>query len=126
MRNNVFLLVLLACASCQPSNRMSATSSFPPQAKQPIEQAREHLLTLGFTNVDQEIVFKADDKNSSWLAHVVSFPGVMSIPSVKDMHLDQKIYWAVYFRPKSGGKGGDGFVFIEKATGRIIGSIFGE
>ncbi len=46
------------------------------------------------------------------------------------MKLAERSYWAVYFAPQPTAgntiKGGDAYVFVDRATGEIIGTLFGK
>lgn len=46
------------------------------------------------------------------------------------MKLAERSYWAIYFAPQptagSTIKGGDAYVFIDRVTGEVMGTLFGK
>lgn len=86
-----------------------------------------------FCNANFEII-DADNENTKWNNSVLANPKILDDENIRQMELEKKKYWAIYYLIKhepvmvDGVKmrvigGGAGFVFIEKKTGRLIGML---
>ncbi|MBI5748480.1 MAG: hypothetical protein HZA00_05085 [Nitrospinae bacterium] len=92
--------------------------------KEAIEIGKRELKKLGF---DTEIMtVMADEENTAWKEFVSSNPSVMESKSVREMKLNKKNYWAIYYVPKEIALGGDAWVFIDIKDRSVIGMILGE
>lgn len=92
-----------------------------------IEIGKKELIKIDPLSWDKELSVKADDDNTVWNSHIKSSPSVLKNENVKKMQLGKKNYWAIYYVPKNySGKGGDGFVFIDRSDGKVIGRLLGE
>lgn len=72
-----------------------------------------------------ELTVNIDDKNSLWEEYIKSGPILEYDQALKNT-LENKEYWAIYYRPKRLQKGGDLFVFIDKHTGEVLTSAKGK
>lgn len=88
------------------------------------EIAKEELRNRGYKVDDMNI--RADEKNTAWEKKISKDPKVIQRKIVKRLNLEDKQYRAIYFEPKSKGKGGDAWVFVDSDNGEIIGVILGE
>lgn len=88
-----------------------------------INIGRLELKRVAYPYSQENTIVQADDFNSYWYKHVKSSPAVLKTQHIKDMSLGSYKYWAIYYAPK---KGGDAFVFIDRANGEIIGILLGE
>jgi hypothetical protein len=87
-----------------------------------------------FCNQDFEII-DADEKNTRWEKAIATAPQILDLDNIKQMKLNNKEYWAIYFQKKKEtikmGKDvmilvddRSAYVFIEKDTGKLIGFLF--
>lgn len=74
-----------------------------------------------------QVNITSDDENGGWKEYVSSSPSVLNENSIKNLNLNKKDYWAIYFAPK-GEKtlGGDAWVFVDRDEGKIIAVILGQ
>lgn len=87
--------------------------------------AGEELAKLSYDIESMEVT--ADEQNSKWEKYVSIEPSVLDGKTVKGMRLEDKDYWAIYFRPeKRSVLGGDAWVFVDKASGKVIGILRGR
>ena len=74
----------------------------------------------------KNLKIEADDDNSIWNDQIQFDTFTLEDPWIKQMELDKKQCWAIYFAPKksfwrgSVMLGGSAFVFIDKSDGSVI------
>ena len=86
-------------------------------AKQELEKSGVDVETMDVT---------ADDQNTAWEKFVAIQPSVLEGERVKAMDLGEKDYWAIHHSPRAGVLGGDTWVFVDKATAKVIGVVRGR
>ena len=70
-----------------------------------------------------EKILKADDR----LLSKDKDKKLLSSVTLKRLNLSEKNYWAIYFHPKDENTlGGDGWFFVDKDSGCLIGYFLGE
>ncbi|MDD5223291.1 MAG: hypothetical protein PHE84_04820 [bacterium] len=77
----------------------------------------------------ETVGIKADDNNTRWNDEVYRNPRIWLSPNIQEMHLGGKNYWAIYFQlkvfpPIPGAF--NGFVFIDRTNGKILGFSLGH
>jgi hypothetical protein len=101
-----------------------------PRLKQAVEAAKQELKQRQYPYSDQPLLIKADEPNSAWNQRLARTPSLKDLPSVQAMKLDQQAFWAIYVAPAASTnrviKGGDAFVFIDKANLKVLGVLFGK
>ena len=92
---------------------------------QAIEISRNELQQRGYKIGDMHV--EADDTNSLW-EEFSTAPGTTTLqsPHIVKMNLPEKQYWAIHFAPQKLMFGGDAWIFIDKNSGEIIGTLFGK
>jgi hypothetical protein len=95
-----------------------------------IELGRDELRRSGYMNSIEQLDVQADDNNSFWKDFIRNQPSIMENDQIKNMKLDERAFWAIYFSPKRKrgtiNVGGDAFVFIDRDTEKVIGVLLGE
>jgi hypothetical protein len=69
---------------------------------------------------------EADENNTVWHEFVSEDPSVLQDDIIREMRLEDKVYWAIYYRRREEVLGGDAWVFIDAKNGTVIGVMFGE
>jgi hypothetical protein len=91
--------------------------------------ANEYLIKTTDYEIKSHYI-KIDDSNSEWNKFIKEQPRVLTLDDVKELHLENKTYWAIYFghKRKKGYVyfGGDGFIFIDRKSGEVIGILRGK
>lgn len=131
MRKDKFLffrviVCLFIISGCRDNFLQISVNRKNINISQAIEIGKKELRRLGYIGLDENIIVKADDENSIWNKHILLLPSILEREDVKTMNLNNNPYWAIYYALKSGGKGGDAFVFIMRSNGKVMGAILGE
>jgi hypothetical protein len=91
-----------------------------------VEAAKTDSIRLGY-NVDGMDVL-ADSANTVWTLFLVANPPPSRTGTLLEK-LGRRVYWAVYFSPRTDPGvvqlGGDLFVFVDRTDGSIIGALRG-
>lgn len=120
------ILLLLIISGCGLSASLEQKEN-AVTLSEAIEIGKKELKKVGYPHWDEELSVEADDNNTIWNDHISSSPSVLENKVIKDMHLEEKEYWAIYYSPKKiSGKGGDAFVFIDRSNGKVLGVRLGE
>lgn len=125
----IILLILFGCA--EMGNTISEK-----RINEAIEIAKAKLCEKrqSFCNQDFEII-DADENNMRWNNAIATAPQILDLDNIKQMKLNTKKYWAIYFQKKKEmirvGKDlmilvddRSAYVFLEKDTGKLIGFLF--
>lgn len=121
------VLVLFFISGCVHNNYSQSQEGKNITLLKAIEIGKEELIKIDSPSWNKELSVEADDNNTAWDNHIKSSQSVLENENVKKMQLESKNYWAIYYVPKNySGKGGDGFVFIDRSNGKVIGHLLGE
>lgn len=92
-----------------------------------IELAKNELKKRNPKYPVDEAKITSDDENNGWKEFVSKNPAILNDSQIKNLNLDKKNYWAIYFAPKDEKTlGGDAWIFIDRDNGKIIGVILGQ
>jgi hypothetical protein len=116
----MFLIgVPLTSSGKEPSKRKSAITL--NEAK---NIANQELKKYGFN--PEEMRIEADENNTVWHEHVSEDPSILQEDIIREMKLEAKVYWAIYYAPREEVLGGDALVFIDAKNGTVIGVVLME
>ena len=98
---------------------------FPPSKENALKIVKIELKKNGY-EVGEKI-FDIDDDNTKWNLEISRDKNMLLSPRIQQLKLLDKAYWAVYFKSKDElTLGGDGWLFVDKKSGCLIGFFLGE
>lgn len=124
---SILLLLIISGCGLSVSSKQKESAVTLSEA---IEIGKKELKKVGYPHWNEELIVKADDNNTIWKEHISSSPSVLENGDIKEMHLEEKEYWAIHYWPKKFvgtlTLGGDAFVFIDRSNGKVLGVRLGE
>ncbi len=126
VKGNIILVLLVAVATTMSHSAAVCSAERTWTRSEILEVTDKEAQRLSYFIDEMSVSFDAD--NSVWQRHMKAYARLSGMTAIetKLRQLNAQDYWAVYYGPLGEQRGGDLWVFVDRQTGDILGTIQGQ